>query len=123
MLYDIKAAPADYRRLTGIGYEIPASNLNLIKQAGCELWLRFPLIPAVNDSQLNFENMARLVGEYQPARVEIVPYHRLGVEKRQRMGISDADMPAVPTAAQGHGEEWMRRLRDAGVEARLPGGD
>ena len=123
VLYDIKAAPADYRRLTGIGYEIPASNLNLIKQAGCELWLRFPLIPAVNDSQLNFENMARLVGEYQPARVEIVPYHRLGVEKRQRMGISDADMPAVPTADQGPVEEWMRRLREAGVEARLPGGD
>jgi glycyl-radical enzyme activating protein len=121
VLYDIKAAPGDFRRLTGADYDLAVAHLGLIKKAGCALWLRLPLVPGVNDTEPHFANSARLVNEIQPERVEIVPYHVLGVEKRRRFGMADAALLPVVSADERQIAIWKTRLLELGVEARVPG--
>lgn len=119
VLYDIKAAPDDYHRLTGAGYDMTAANLRLVGQAGCELWLRLPLVPGVNDTEFHFANIARLVADVHPGRTEIVPYHGLGVEKRRRFGLPDVALPAQPDADRGQVAQWVACLHRLGVEAQV----
>lgn len=121
VLYDIKAAPADYQRLTGADYDLTVANLRLIKQAGCTLWLRLPLVPGINDTQDHMVNIAKLVAEVQPERVEMVPYHTLGVDKRRRFGMPDAVLPNMPSAGKNQVDQWAATLRTLGVAVWVPG--
>lgn len=123
VLFDIKAAPGDYRWLTGADYDLTVASLRLIKKAGCELWLRLPLIPGVNDTPSHFENIARLATEFHAKRVEMIPYHTLGSEKRNRFGMPEVAMPTIPSANQDQIANWKTRLRELGVDPRLPGED
>jgi glycyl-radical enzyme activating protein len=123
VLYDIKAGPDDYRRLTGIDYDTPYANLSVVKKAGCLLWLRLPLVPGINDTQSHFANVADLAAKYHPQRIEIVPYHALGADKRRHFGLPDASIPARPSADARQVAQWTASLHALGVEARLPGED
>ena len=122
-LFDLKAAPGDYRRRTGIDYDTPAANLRIVKSTGCAFWLRLPLVPGVNDTEAYFANVAVLVAECHPARVELVPYHALGVDKRLRFGLPDAAMPSIHSTDDDQVACWTAHLRELGVEAKVPGED
>jgi pyruvate formate lyase activating enzyme len=121
VLYDIKAAPVDYQRLTGADYDRTLGNLRRIKQAGGKLWFRLPLVPGINDTQAHFQNIAKLAAEFQPERVDMVPYHTLGVDKRRRFGMPDAALPDLPSAEKNQVDQWAATLRALGVAVWVPG--
>ena len=58
-----------------------------IKQFNPERWLRYVLVPGYSDSEEDTRLLGESLGKYQQIqRVEILPYHRLGVHKYEAMG-------------------------------------
>ena len=50
-------------------------------------WLRYVLVPGYSDFEEDIRSMGAQLGKYQSIqRVEILPYHRLGVHKYEAMG-------------------------------------
>lgn len=70
------------------------SNVNVLKNAqyreetGKDLWLRYVLVPGWTDQPEFIEKWAKTFANYSSLkRVEILPYHTLGVHKYKAMGI------------------------------------
>ena len=86
-LYDLKHMdPAEHLRLTGYDNQLILENARRLAEAGCPLVIRLPLIPDVNDSLENIEAAADFTLSLPGVgRVDILPYHRLGEPKYQRL--------------------------------------
>lgn len=85
------------------------------------LTVRVPLIPGVNDDEENLlATAAFLVGLPKVPPVDILPYHRLGVDKYHRMGreyhLSDVAPPLSDTVGRA-----VRHLTEAGLEVTVRG--
>lgn len=70
------------------------SNFNVLKNAryreetGKDMWLRYVLVPGWTDQPQYIEKWAQTFTTYKSVkRVEILPYHTLGVHKYKAMGI------------------------------------
>ena len=90
VLLDIKHIDEDsHISLTGM------SNKNVLKFAeyvdsrNIEMWLRYVLVPGINDSYeilTKWKNFAIILKNVK--KIEVLPYHRLGVEKYKKLGIN-----------------------------------
>ena len=88
-LYDLKQMdPESHRLYTGVSNELILHNLRALAEAGAAINVRIPLIPGVNDDVANLEAtgafLAALPGNLS---VNVLPYHKTGLEKFRRMGI------------------------------------
>ena len=115
-LYDLKDTDARrHRAHTGRDPALILENLGRLDQAGANLTLRCPIIPGVNDNEEHFRELSQLWKSLGTAPVmEILPHHRMGEAKRERIGKTSANAPfpqADPQSAQG----WASRLRTLGV--------
>jgi pyruvate formate lyase activating enzyme len=85
------------------------------------LTVRIPLIPGVNDDEENLLATATFLGGLaSKPPVDILPYHRLGVEKYHRMGraysLSEVSPPPTDEVRRA-----VRLLREAGLEVTVRG--
>lgn len=89
VLFDLKILDRDrHREVTGAPNDTILSNLARLASMDVPVWLRIPLVPGVNDDDGALEGMARLaagIGAVQ--RVHVLPYHRLGRDRRERLGL------------------------------------
>lgn len=82
-LFDSEA----HRAYTGRPNERIKENYRYLSQQGANIVMRIPLIPTVNDSVENLTNSARFAKELGTIEeVDLLPYHRLGVNKYEQMG-------------------------------------
>ena len=87
-LYDLKVMdPERHALYTGVDNRPILRNLMLLDELGARIWVRFPLIPGIND---DFENL-RAMGEFVSSlrnveQLNVLPYHPLGVSKAERLG-------------------------------------
>jgi pyruvate formate lyase activating enzyme len=89
LLLDVKHIDDDWhKKLTG------SSNKNVFKMAeyrektGKPMWLRYVLVPEWNDSDEFLEQWGKYFKNYKTIeRVEILPYHTLGVYKYKELGL------------------------------------
>lgn len=88
VLLDIKEFnPERHRTLTGRSNEQTLRTAAWLEQQGRPFWLRYVLVPGYSDFEEDIRNMGEQLGKYQSIqRVEILPYHRLGVHKYEAMG-------------------------------------
>ncbi len=92
LLLDVKAFDAaSFEDLAQGRFDIYLRFLENIKASGFEgnIWVRHVMVPGLTDTE---EAMARLVSLILPLgflvdRIEILPYHTLGVAKYERMGL------------------------------------
>ena len=87
VLLDIKEFnPERHRTLTGRSNEQTLRTAAWLEQQGHPFWLRYVLVPGYSDFEEDIRNMGEQLGKYQSIqRVEILPYHRLGVHKYEAM--------------------------------------
>lgn len=89
VLLDVKQFnPERHRLLTGRDNSHTLRTAEWLETHGRPFWLRYVLVPGYSD----FEDDIRALGEHfrgygQIGRVEILPYHRLGVHKYEAMGL------------------------------------
>ncbi len=89
VLLDIKHLdPARHRALTGITNGLILDNLGRLLDAGIPVSIRFPLIPGQNDDDEHIERLAGLLRDHRIDRVEVIPYHSLGLSKYRQLGRS-----------------------------------
>jgi pyruvate formate lyase activating enzyme len=91
LLYtDLKhIAPAEHRMLTGVDNVIILENIKRANESlhEFEMILRIPLIPGINDSEDALESSAAFAGNLTKLKgVELLAYHRLGIETYRALG-------------------------------------
>ena len=108
-LYDWKITdPELHRRWTGADNALIRKNLGKLHDRGAGIVLRCPVIPGVNDTPEHFEGIARLTRELpRILRVDLLPYHALGNDKRVRLGLPRSEFP-VPDRETA--ERWRNDL-------------
>ncbi len=88
ILFDLKIMDnKKHRKYTGVSNDLILDNLKSLDKLSKPIWVRLPLIPGVNDDLENLEAMANfLVGLKSVKMINILPYHKGGVEKIYRLG-------------------------------------
>jgi len=88
LLYDLKHLDSRaHQRETGAPNDRILRNLEHAVVKGAELVLRLPLIPGFNDDREHLERLVRYVLTLRPdLKIELIPHHRLGCIKYERLG-------------------------------------
>jgi pyruvate formate lyase activating enzyme len=88
VILDVKHINDDWhRKLTGGGNRGVLANAAYREQSGKPLWLRYVLVPGWSDQPEYLEAWAKHFAGYKTVeRVEILPYHTLGVHKYAALG-------------------------------------
>lgn len=88
VLFDLKIMDETrHKKYTGVSNGIILENLRSLESIGKPVWVRFPFIPGVNDDEKNLEAMASFLSRLRSVeQVNILPYHKGGVEKIRRLG-------------------------------------
>ena len=122
VLYDIKHMDQGiHRQLTGKPNDLILTNAKVVAESGVSMLCRVPLIAGVNDTAHNITETARFLKTLKDGiAVELLPYHRLGIEK-----YSILDKPylgkdlAAPEAE--HVESIKRTFEELGVSCTVGG--
>jgi len=88
VLYDLKLMDAArHEAATGVSNEIILGNLRALAGYHQNIWIRIPVIPAVNDDDENIEATASFLCSLPAAlRIDLLPYHPTGEAKFARLG-------------------------------------
>ena len=111
VLLDIKHFSLDgYHRITGQSPQEFLQFLSAVQNAGTPLWIRHVVVPGLTDSDAHLEGLRAYLHTIRNIqRVELLPYHTLGVNKHHALGIpySLEDVPALPPEALA---DWQQRF-------------
>lgn len=88
VLLDVKQTdPARHRALTGRDNAQTLRTAAWLEERGKPFWLRYVLVPGYSDAEADIRTLGERLGSYSRIeRVEILPYHTLGVHKYEAMG-------------------------------------
>jgi pyruvate formate lyase activating enzyme len=86
-LYDLKLVDAErHRRYTGVSNRRILANLRRLSEAGHCIVLRMPVVPGITDDADNLAAVrAVAAGLPHLVRLELLPYHNIGVHKYERL--------------------------------------
>ena len=95
-LYDVKHVDSDrHRRLTGVSNERILENLRRLDGEGCALWIRYPIVPDLNDADADVAALGEFVAHLKAVEaIHLLPLHRGGERKLERLGRSRRPLPA-----------------------------
>jgi pyruvate formate lyase activating enzyme len=124
VMYDVKHMdPKMHEKLCGHPNELILDNLKRISKRGnMEVIIRVPIIPGLNDSEDNISSTARFVVSLNSniKRVELLPYHKLGVKKHERLGrkyaCEDVEVPSGE-----HMQSIKRIMENCGLNVQIGG--
>ena len=90
-LYDYKATdPVLHQKLCGVSNEQILANLELLDRAGAKVILRCPIVPGQNDDLSHIRGIGAVAAAHGCVKeVHLEPYHRLGLDKADRLGMAD----------------------------------
>jgi len=97
-LYDVKLLDDErHRRWTGVSNRTILGNLRRLSSAGKRLWVRYPLIPGVNDSERDLADLGRFVSRLPGVEaLQVLPYHAAGERKCEHLGQRSALPDVLP---------------------------
>ena len=89
VLYDLKHMdPAKHKEYTGLSNELILSNLRKLDELDIPIEIRMPMIPGLNDSADDLSAASQFLSEMKNIqRVKLLPYHRLGEGKYERLDM------------------------------------
>ncbi len=86
VLQDIKHTDTGmHKKGTGVGNELILENAKRIAKRK-RIWIRMPLIPGYNDSEVNIKKVAEFASDIGAEKVSVLPYHELGSSKYPDLG-------------------------------------
>ena len=114
LFFDLKIMDsARHKQYTGVTNERILANIEAASKINDNIIVRVPVITGVNDSDENMSALAKfLLAKTSITRVELLPYHKLGLEKMTALG-----MPAVvfETPSEAKMEELNALLVREGI--------
>ena len=96
-LYDVKSMiPQVHKKYTGADNKEILDNLAKLMETKKRIWVRFPVIPTVNDT---LDEMKLLINFFDkhgyPEKTELLPYHSMGNVKYEALGREYSSFPNV----------------------------
>lgn len=111
ILYDVKHyLPEKYQALTGQPIEETQRFLRIVQEMKVPIWVRHVVVPGLTDGEEHLAGLKRYVDTIKGVqKVELLPYHRLGVHKYQHLGLpySLSDTPPMETEKC---REWQEQF-------------
>lgn len=88
VLLDVKHIdPERHKSITGRSNEQTLRTAAWLEAAGRSFWLRYVLVPGLSDDEAHLHALGRHFADYSRIeRVELLPYHTLGVHKYEALG-------------------------------------
>ena len=89
VLFDVKHLTAEgYKNMTGINIDESLKFLEACKKCNTKLWIRQVVVPGMTDSEEYIKELGEFIKTLENVeKVELLPYHLLGVNKYEKMGI------------------------------------
>ena len=79
--------PARHEELTGRSNTQTLKTAEWLEQNGRPFWMRYVLVPGISDFEEDIRSLGEHFKDYKMLqRVEILPYHTLGIHKYESMG-------------------------------------
>ncbi|MFC4555910.1 pyruvate formate-lyase-activating protein [Georgenia faecalis] len=116
VLLDVKSGlPETYRRTTGRELAPTLEFGRRLAARGTEIWVRFVLVPGLTDAVENVAAVAAYVASLSTvSRVEVLPFHQMGRDKWDRLGLDyqleDTPAPTAETVERVRGQFRARGL-------------
>jgi pyruvate formate lyase activating enzyme len=121
ILFDLKLFDeARHRAATGHGNSGILANMRLLSRLPADVRVRIPLVPGVNDDDANIAAIGAFVRDAGLTQVDVLPYHRAGMAKYDRLGRTYALPEAQPPTA-GAVAAAVGRLKQFGLEVACGG--
>ncbi|MGQ9632522.1 MAG: glycyl-radical enzyme activating protein [bacterium] len=116
-IYDIKDIDESrHRDFTGVSNGPILRNVKALHDRKARILIRLPIIPGYNDRDDHFEGVAALFrGLPKIEGVEIIPYHRLGASKADRLGIDPKTRERSHPPDQKTVDVWIACLEELSV--------
>ena len=121
-LYDLKVVDSEtHRRFTGVSNDMILNNLRQLSQLHDHVIVRFPVIPGVNDDDVNVFRLGEFVSSLGSVKeIDVLPYHELGIEKYKRLGIVSR-MPKVEPPSSSNMCGIVKKLEGFGLLVKVGG--
>lgn len=89
VLFDVKHLTREgYKELVAIDIDESLKFLDACKKTGTKLWIRQVVIPGITDSEEYIKELGDFIRTLENVeKVELLPYHLLGISKYETMGI------------------------------------
>lgn len=89
VLLDLKhVSETDYKQMTGRTMDRFQEFLSALEKSETPIWIRHVVVPGITDSQEHMENLKTYISTIPNVeKVELLPYHLLGKNKYEVMGI------------------------------------
>ena len=88
-LLDIKHINLEkHKKLTGVSNEYILKFARYLDRNGKKVWIRYVLVPDLTDNELDMFRLRDFIDSLgNVEKVEVLPYHNLGVDKYKQLGI------------------------------------
>jgi pyruvate formate lyase activating enzyme len=85
-LYDLKLMDNErHKKYTGVSNELILENLKKLSSVHNNIFVRFPVIPGINDDYQNIKEIGKFLSSLKITQVNILPYHHIGIDKYKRL--------------------------------------
>lgn len=112
VILDLKAFDGElHRRLTGHDPASIQAMARWLSDHGKALWIRHVLVPGLTDGEEDLRQMSEFIHSLATVRrVEVLPYHTLGVYKWEKLGVPYPlqDVPTPDDRAVRRAEELLQ---------------
>ena len=111
VIWDVKALENDaYHKMTGQDINTSLSFLKYCQDTGVKMWIRQVIVPGINDNVDYINKLKEFIKPLKNVeRVELLPYHLLGVSKYKQLGIPYR-LDGVPAMDKGKCDELYKIL-------------
>lgn len=118
ILFDVKHFTREgYKSITGLDIDKAEEFLNIAQKLNVPLWIRHVVVPGLTDGDEHFKELEKYLMNIKNIRkVELLPYHELGVHKYEKMNIP-YKLKNVPAADPEITTEWNERLNKTCVKS------
>ncbi len=101
VMLDLKIMDSEkHKLLTGHGNENILAMARRLSEMGKPMWIRHVLVPGLTDDESDLRDMAAFIRSLQTVmRVEVLPYHTLGLAKWVKLGM-DYPLDGVRTPTE-----------------------
>ncbi|MBQ0033534.1 MAG: pyruvate formate lyase-activating protein [bacterium] len=102
LLFDLKHIdPVAHRELTGAGNANVLDCAKYLSEIGKPVWIRHVLVPGVNTDEANLTKLSAFIHTLTNVKkVEVLPYHTLGVHKWKSLGLPYALEDIIPPTTE-----------------------
>ena len=102
VLLDIKSIhPLTHQKLTGVKQDNTLRFLDYLEEKNIDTWIRHVIVPGYTDKESEWKELAAFLKKYQVVRkVEPLPYHTMGINKYEQLGLDYPLKDTLPISSE-----------------------